>query len=111
MSTYDIDIYQGQTFNLSLTLKDDQGLPISLTGQAVSGLLKTRYSDTGSLMSLGASIVSAPNGTISLNISAIDTAKLPVNYSVYDIEMIHTGNGTVTKVLAGKASIYPEVTY
>jgi hypothetical protein len=111
MNTYDLDIYKGQTFTLSLTVKDDNNAPIDLTGRTISGYLKTRYSDTGKLTDLNATIVNASSGILSLGISAPNTAVLPVNYAFYDVEMYTSGDGSVTKILAGKASIYPEVTF
>lgn len=111
MDTYDLQIPQGQTFSLSLTLKDNNGVPINLSGFAISGYLKSKYSDTGKLADLNVAITDAANGGVSLGISATETAALPVNYAFYDIEMLNSGDNSVTKVLAGKASISPEITY
>jgi hypothetical protein len=111
MDTYDLEIFQGQTYALSLTLRDISGNALNLAGYTISGYLKTRYSDSGKLTDLNVAITDAPNGIVTLGISAPGTAILPVNYGFYDIEMTKVSDGTVTKVLAGKASIYPEVTY
>ena len=111
MDTYNLEIYQGQTFSLSLTLRDNNGTPLNLGGYAISGFLKTKYSDSGKLTDLNVAITDANNGIVTLGIPASGTAALPVNYAFYDIEMLNSGDGTVTKVLAGKASIYPEVTF
>ena len=111
MSTYDLDIYQGQTFTLSITVRDTNGAPINLAGYAISGFLKTRYSDSGKLTDLNVTIADATNGIVNLYIPATGTAALPINYAFYDIEMLNSGDGSVTKVLAGKAAVYPEVTY
>lgn len=111
MDTYDLSIFQGQTFSLSLTLRDINGTPINLAGYAISGYLKTKYSDSGKLTNLNVIISDAVNGVVTLNIPATGTEALPVNYAFYDIEMLNSGDGSVTKVLAGKASVFPEVTY
>lgn len=111
MDTYDLNIIQGQTFSLSLTLRDVNGLPLNLSGNLISGYVKTKYSDSGVLTNLNAVIADPANGVVTIGIAASGTSVLPVNYAFYDIEMLNTGNGFVTKVLAGKASIFPEVTY
>jgi len=111
MDTYDLSIYKGQTFSLSLTLKDVSGVAINLAGYAISGYLKNKYSDTGKLVDLNVAIADAANGVVTLNIPATGTEALPVNYAFYDVEMLNSGDNSVTKVLAGKASIFPEVTY
>jgi hypothetical protein len=111
MDTYDLQIYQGQTFALSLTLRDVTGVPLNLGGLSISGYLKTKYSDLGKLVDLNATIADAPNGVVTLGIPASGTASLPVNYAFYDVELFNPINGFVTKVLGGKAVIYPEITY
>lgn len=110
MDNYDISLYQGQTFSLSLTLKDSLGVPMNLSGYSISSYIKTNYSDTAKLCDLNAVISNAASGIVTLNIPATTTASLPVNLSFYDLEMSDIG-GTVTKVLAGKVSVYPEVTF
>lgn len=111
MDTYDLQIYQGQTFSLSLTLNDCSGIPLNLSGQAISGYLKTKYGDSGKLTDLNATVINEPSGVIAIQIAADETAKLPVNYAFYDVEMRNSYDNSVTKILAGKASIYPEITF
>ncbi len=111
MDTYDLSIYQGQTFSLSLTLRDINGTPINLGTNLISGYLKTRYSDSAILADLNAQVANAASGIVTLGMSASVTAALPVNYSFYDVEMLNPSTSEVTKVLAGKASVYPEVSY
>ena len=96
---------------MSTTITGASGIVQNLSGYVVSGFLKTKYSDSGKLSDLGAAIVDSINGGISLNMSATGTAALPINYAFYDISAMNSGDGSVLKILAGKASIYPEVTY
>ena len=111
MDTFDLSIYQGQTYALSLTLRDSNSTPINLNGFAISGFIKTRFGDTSKLCDLNVAIANAPSGIVTLSIPASGTAALPVNYAFYDVEMLNSGDGSVTKVLAGKVSVFPEVTY
>ena len=111
MTTYDFDIYQGQTFALSLTLTGVDGSLVDLSGRLISGYLKTYYGDTGKLADLNATIITPSSGVVGLSMSADVTAGLPINYSFYDVKTINTGDGTVTKIFAGKATIIPEVTF
>lgn len=111
MDTYDLSIYQGQTFNLSIALKDNDGIPMNLSGQLISGYMKTKYSDSGVLTNLNATISNAASGIVTLSIAASGTATLPVNYGFYDVELFNPIDDSVAKVLAGKALIYPEITF
>lgn len=113
MDSYDLQINQGETFNLSIGLKDGDGNPLDLTGNIISGFLKFRYSDpvTDKLTDLNATILSIPSGIIGLTIPATGTAHLPITIGVYDVEMTATGDGTVVKILRGNAYVNPEVTF
>ncbi len=112
MDSYNLEIYQGATFSLSLTLKDSDSVPIDLTDYNVSGYLKYRYSDVNFLVNLNSTKV-APygSGVITLTIPATGTATIPTTIAFYDIEIGHTTSGTISKVLRGSAFVYPEVTY
>ena len=111
MNTYDLSINQGETFSLSLTVRDANGVPINLAGNLVSGFLKTRYGDSSILTNLNVQIANAASGIVSLGIPASGTSVLPVNFAFYDVEMLNTETSQVTKLLGGKASIYPEVSF
>lgn len=111
MDTYDLSIYQGATFSLSLTVRDSDSVAINLSNSLISGYLKTYYSNTGKLTDLNVQISNASSGIISMSIPASITASLPINYAFYDVEALNTGTLVTTRVLAGKALIYPEVTY
>lgn len=112
MDSYDFDIFQGSSFSLGVTLRDGDQAPINLSGYSVSGLLKFKYSDASYLTNLNAT-KQAPyaSGYITLSIPSTGTAALPVTVGFYDVELYHNTSGTTDKVLRGKASIYPEVTY
>jgi hypothetical protein len=111
MDTYDLQINKGETYNLSLNVNNDDGTPIDLSTSLVSGYLKFKYSDTNKLTDLNATVTVPASGIITVSISATGTAALPVMVGVYDIEAWNTGSNVVTKILAGKAFVYPEVTF
>ena len=48
--------------------------------------------------------------TVSVSISATDTAAYTFTQGVYDLELIVTATGVVTKLLSGDVTILPEVT-
>lgn len=111
MNYYDLDIMKGTDYSLSLNLTNSDGSPIDLSNCSISGYLKFKYSDspTGKLASLGPLIVNATGGSISLSISNSGTDNLPSTLGVYDINIYKSG--VVTNVLAGRARIYPNVTF
>src|SRR4051812_47686424 len=111
MDTYDFEIIQGSTFALTVSLTDSNSVPIDLTSYNVSGFLKYKFSDAQKLANLNAT-KSSPydSGVITLSLPATGTAILPVTIARYDIEIYHTGLGTVDKILLGEVTISPEAT-
>lgn len=110
MTTYDLTIYKGETYSLSITLRDADSVPIDLTNYAISGFIKQKYSDSIKLVDLNPTkVVPFTGGGITLGVPATGTAAMPCNIDFYDVEI--SASGSVTKVLAGKVSVYPEITY
>lgn len=109
---YNLDIVQGSTFSAQLTAKNEDGTAVDLTGYLLRGVIKYRYSDSASLVSLNPlRVVPFTDGVINVVVSAEDTSALPVTEAVYDIEMYDAATPSyVAKLLDGKVKIHPEVT-
>ena len=110
---YNLDIIQGSTFSAQLSVKNSDGTAVDLNGYNVRGHIKYNYGTAATLLDLAPSInttapYTAASGIINVNLSAIQTASLPVIMGVYDIETYN--NTEVNKVLDGKVKIHPEVT-
>lgn len=107
----DITIEQGATFNLEFLYQDQNGDPIDLTGMTARMQLRRQFNSPDALLNMttenGRISLSGTSGTITLNISATDTASL-TGSGVYDLELV---NGpVVNRILEGSYSICPEVT-
>lgn len=120
MEDYDIDIYQGSTFNLMVTINDDGGSPIDLTGYTFRGQIK-EFTGGPVKANFSYTLQTQSGGTLgqvliymtATETAAIDLGEGPKHHRkstimLYDIEGV---NGTeVTRYLQGKATIIPEVT-
>ena len=102
-------IEQGATFGKTLTLKDSSDTVINLTGFS-SGVMHLRenpdasdifltISTSNSRMAFGGSA-----GTITLTVSASDTAGLTASDGVFDLE-ITSGGGVVSRLIEGTYSV------
>ena len=109
ITAYDFDVYQGQNFSLSLTVRDNNGVPLDLTNYAISGFIKVNLTSTP-ISSLNAQITTPTSGIVSLSIPPSGTASLPVDYLFYDVS-IDNYSGSAQKILLGKISVYPEVSF
>ena len=119
-TVYNFSATQGSQLSVRLNVKDASGDPINLSGYAVRGVVKYRYSSTSSLVDLDPTIVSATTGSlyasgyVDVYLSGSQTAALPIGEFVYDIEKYPNGasnsEGAVDKILAGDFLVYPQVT-
>lgn len=111
---WDFTIYQGATFRPVIRLKDGDGNPVDLTGATVRMQIRLSHASSAVLLALdednGRALITDPvQGTISLFVSADDTADLTFRSGVYDLEVEYV-DGTVDRVLQGKVKLSPEVT-
>ena len=115
MADTDLNLKQGETFDVRLILKDSNGSPINLSGYTVSGAAKYRYNNSGFYVNLNPEVVSGisgelfPSGYIDINISGATTATFPIIESNYEIKRINS-SGDATRTLHGNLRVLPGVT-
>jgi hypothetical protein len=119
---YNLTMWQGSTFGLSITVKDSTGTAQNLTSYTARMQMRPSYDSgtvTETLTSANSEIVITANtGTVNLTLAATRTANISVDMTngkpprssyVYDLELIDSGN-TVSKILYGDVTVYGEVT-
>lgn len=101
-------IEQGATFQHTLTLKDSNDAVIDLSGYSAEMDLRKNQDDSSEVITLTVDnsriSLGGDAGTITLTITATDTAALSVGDGVYDLE-ITDSNGKVDRILEGTYSI------
>ena len=111
-TTYDITIEQGATFSQVITYKES-GVAINLTGYTARMQVRSTLESATSVVELTTAnsriALGGAAGTITLTISATDTAALTAGRGVYDLELV-SGSGIVTRLLQGVATISRNVT-
>jgi len=119
---YNLEMWQGATFSMTITVKDATGNVQNLTGYTARMQLRTSYaagSATESLTSSNGEItITAAEGNLAFSLAATRTAAIPVDLNngkppktvyVYDLELVDDG-GIVSKLLYGDVNVYGEVT-
>jgi hypothetical protein len=121
---YNISIWQGSTFTLSITVQDSAGLNLNLSTFDARMQIRSSY-DSGTIAeslttSNGEIVITGSTGKLDLELPATRTANLFVDLSseskppksiyVYDLELIDNSTNTVTKLMFGDAIVYGEVT-
>lgn len=109
-ATLDILIKQGSDYPLTLELTDDSGVPLPLTGYTVAAVIRPAYGDPNITVAFTALVTIPLAGTISLSLTAAQTALLTFINSphVYDVKMTSPG-GVVTPLVGGLAVLIPGV--
>lgn len=109
--TYNITVDQGASYSQVITWKDSNGDPISLVGWTARMQVRGLPSSTSTVIELttenGRIALGGAAGTVTLTITAADTATLPSGVMKYDLELV-TGS-TVERLLMGTFTVRGEV--
>ncbi len=103
---YDLTIDQGATYPIDIECQDENGDSIVLTGVTPRAHIRYSYADESPAAIFTASI---SGNTVSLSLSASQTAALTRTYGVWDCEL-EFDDGTVQRLLEGKVAVRPEAT-
>lgn len=111
---YNFTIEQGATFSKVITWSDSNGALIDLTSYTAAMKARVNKSDSATvIISSGGSqnltiTLGGALGTITLAMTAAQTAALSFDKAYYDLEL--TLSGTVTRLLKGIITLDKEVT-
>ena len=113
-NTADLCIPQGATFSRVIRYRDkDSGSNINLTGFTARMQLRPTAASATTTLSLTTEntriTLGGTAGTITLSISATDTAAIAAGRYVYDLELVSAG-GIVTRLLQGVVTVSANVT-
>jgi hypothetical protein len=97
---------QGTTFTTTITVTDDDGNALDLSGYTGAAQIRKHYSSSNSV-NFSVSINSG-TGEVTLSLTANATANLTAGRYVYDCEL--TNSGTVSRILEGIVTVSPQVT-
>lgn len=107
---YDFDLYQGATFNRTLDIKDSNSAAVDITNYTFAGQIRTSLHSGSVEGTFVIAISGTPsNGRITWTMSATNTALVPAQQCVYDIEMTQA-NGDVVRLLEGFVNVKANVT-
>ena len=109
-ATLDLTIYQGATWDRSLTWQSPAGTPVNLTGYTAAMQVRARR-DVAPVLSLASGTgitLGGALGTIALAATATTTAAIPAGTYLYDLEL--TSGATVTRLVQGRVTVSPEIT-
>lgn len=101
-------IDQGATYNAIVQVFDDDDVVFNLTGYTANSQIRKNYATNTVAATFTANVLSPSNGTISLALTASQTANLKYGRYVYDVEIYK--DDTVLRPIEGIVVVYPQVT-
>jgi hypothetical protein len=101
-------IDQGTTFSSIITLTNQDGTAMNLTGYTVRSQFRKSYQSSSST-SFTASVHDATAGKIRLQLSPTDSSSIQAGRYLYDIELT-SGSGEKSRALEGLVILTPEIT-
>lgn len=107
----DLEIYRGDTYELTLFYQDSDGNPIDLTNFEARAMWRLTRDADDALIRIDQDsgiTINGPNGQLDILLTPTQTKALPLN-SVWDIEIEDT-SGKITTLLTGGVLSPQEVT-
>lgn len=103
---------KGSTFSRTLTWKVN-GSPVNLTNYTARMQARTSHASSTAVLDMTTAnskiTLGGTAGTITLTLSAADTAAITQTSLTYDLELVSAG-GVVTRLVEGQIVLTPEVT-
>ena len=99
-------IDQGATFSTDLTLTDENGDALNLTGYTANSQIRKWYTSSNSV-SFSAS-TNTSTGVVTLSLTANQTTALTAGRYVYDVEI--SDGTTISRIVEGIVTVTPNVT-
>lgn len=112
-----LEVIRGDTRRYEITVTDDAGLPVDLSGASVYFTVRKKYSsganDTDAVFQKevggGITITDGSAGVVALVIDPADTRALPASLFLYDLQVITGAGDTITAAL-GEFAVKADVT-
>jgi hypothetical protein len=100
-------IDQGSTFSTDLSLTDENGDPLALSGYTANSQIRKWYTSSSPAATFSTSI-NTEIGVITLSLTANQTSNLVSGRYVYDVEL--NDGAEVSRIVEGIVTVTPQVT-
>ena len=101
-------IDQGSTYTVTVQVFGDSINPLDLTGYNAIAQIRRNYASQNPSANFVATVSDAPNGKVSLSLTAADTANIKYGRYVYDVEIV--SGPLAFRAAEGIVTVYPQVT-
>ena len=110
MAVYaNLTVDQGSQFVSTITVEDGSGLPYPLTGFTARGMIRRTYTST-TAYNISCVISRPSEGEIDITLSSTLTGNMKAGRYMYDIEIVNSTTGEITRVVEGQVEVTPRIT-
>ena len=102
-----LDIDQGSDFSSEMTLENDDGTPMNISGFNIRSQFRKSYNSVIGY-DFVTTIINATQGKFTLSLSGVASSAIKPGRYLYDVEVY--GSQTKTRVVEGVITISPEIT-
>ena len=107
-SIANIFIDAGANYSKIITVSENSGGPLNLTGYTVKSQIRKSYTST-TAYTFTSSVLDAVTGKLRLQLTAEQTGAIPPGRYLYDVE-ITSSSGNRSRVVEGIVTVTPEIT-
>lgn len=100
-------IDQGSTFTTDLSMTDDEGDPLNLTGYTSNSQIRRWYTSSNASATFTTSI-NGNAGVVTLSLTANQTSNITAGRYVYDVEI--SDGAIISRIVEGTVTVTPQVT-
>lgn len=104
----DLTITRGDTETILVSIVDDNGAAINITGRTYRAQIRSSQESTTIKASFTCVVTSGAGGVVTCTLAAADCATLPAGRYYWDLE--ENASGVVSTILAGDVTVQADVT-
>jgi len=104
----DLIITRGDTETIVVTIQDDNGTAINITGRTYRAQIRTSQDSTTVRGSFTCTVTSGASGQVTCVLAAADSATLTAGNYFWDLE--ENASGVISTILAGNVTVLADVT-
>jgi hypothetical protein len=98
---------QGSTFSADLSLKDENGDPLLLSGYTANSQIRKWYTSLNPTATFTATI-NTSSAVVTLSLTANQTSSITAGRYVYDVEI--SDGSSISRIVEGIVTVTPQVT-